>query len=73
MYMSEGHHKKREESYCFIIEDALAWCIGWVEGCIVGCCFTWYMEEVVEPGIAEDMMMGAFRGYEDAVHAEGYC
>jgi len=29
------------------------------------------MEEVVEPGIAEDMILGAFRGYEDAVHAEG--
>jgi len=37
---------------------------------LAGCCFTWYMEEVVEPGIAEDMMMGPFRGYEDTIYVE---
>lgn len=71
MYMTGGHdHKKHTESYCFAIEDAIAWGVGWIDGCIIGCCFTCYMEEIVEPGIAEEMLLGAFRGYRDATYME---
>jgi hypothetical protein len=41
--MTKPHHRKKHEtSYCFAIEDAVAWTIGWIDGCIIG-----YVEEIV--------------------------
>jgi len=68
MTTKSHYHKKRETSYCFLIEDAIAWTIGWIDGCILGCCVSCYVEEIVEPGIAEEVVLGAFRGYTDMTH-----
>jgi hypothetical protein len=62
--------KKHGESYCFAFEDTIAWLVGWTEGCIVACCVTCYVEEIVDSGIAEEMVMGIVEGYEDVTYVE---
>jgi len=66
----QHHLNKSKESYCFAIEDAVAWCVGWVEGCIVGCCMAFYMDDIVDTGIAEEMVMGMVEGYQDVTYVE---
>jgi hypothetical protein len=46
----------------------LVWSLGWFEGVIVGCLMNCYVEEIVEPGLAEEMMMGAVHGFEDSTY-----
>jgi hypothetical protein len=61
-------HHKQEETCCYCLADYLVWSLGWFEGVIVGCLMNCYVEEIVEPGLAEEMMMGAVHGFEDSTY-----
>jgi hypothetical protein len=66
------HHKteqhKPKESCCHKIADHIFWGIGWIQGAIVGCLVSCYVEEILDPGLAEEMFFGAFRGFEETSH-----
>jgi len=56
--------KERNCNFCTIIEDGLAWIIGWADGAIIGCCFSCgeYMDD---ENMVNELAHGAQKGFKD--------
>uniref|UniRef100_A0A6C0ASF7 Uncharacterized protein n=1 Tax=viral metagenome TaxID=1070528 RepID=A0A6C0ASF7_9ZZZZ len=59
--------KERTCNFCTIMEDSVAWIIGWFEGCVIGCIFA--CSEDNDSGgstnIINEMINGAKTGFSE--------
>lgn len=59
--------KERTCNFCTVMEDGLAWLIGWFEGCVVGCIFACSEDNDAgrSTNIISEMISGAKTGFSE--------
>lgn len=60
--------KERSCNFCTIIEDNIAWIIGFLDGLIVGCCYAcseYIDDDDVNTNVINELVKGAKTGFKD--------
>ena len=59
--------KERNCNFCTVMEDSVAWIIGWFEGCLIGCIFACSenRENEDQTNFITEMINGANMGFRE--------